>query len=81
MNEAILLSVLWGDEAKTLGIIEPFYFARGTHYRYILIQLCRSAVCAVPVRLLFVRGRNGRTSRQKSERTWQLFQVPVQFAG
>src|SRR4026208_902266 len=60
MIEAILLSVLGGDEAKALGVVEPLYFAGGTHVRYILIQLCRSAVFAVPVRLLFVRGRNGR---------------------
>src|SRR5687768_526527 len=44
MNEAILLSVLGGDEAKALGVVEPLYFAGGTHVRYILIQLCRSAV-------------------------------------
>jgi hypothetical protein len=31
MNEAILLSVLWRDEAKTLGIVEPLNFSGGTH--------------------------------------------------
>src|SRR5438552_8318900 len=57
VNEAILLSVLGGDEAKALGVVEPLHFAVGTHVRYMLIQLCLSAVFAVRVLLLFVRGR------------------------
>src|SRR4029079_19476499 len=31
VNEAILLSVLGGDEAKALGVVKPLYFAGGTH--------------------------------------------------
>src|SRR5690349_7080827 len=31
VNEAILLSVLRRDEAKTLGVVEPLHFAGGTH--------------------------------------------------
>jgi hypothetical protein len=82
MNEAILLSVLGGDEAKALGVVEPLYFAGGTHVRYILIQLCRSAVFAVPVRLLFVRGRNGRIFfALKPKKDPEISQVPLQFAG
>src|ERR1700680_1441863 len=81
MNEAILLSVLGGDEAKALGVVEPLYFAGGTHVRYILIQLCRSAVFAVPVRLLFVRGRNGRIFCQETKKDLANSQVPLQFAG
>src|ERR1700730_7229241 len=81
MNEAILLSVLGGDEAKALGVVEPLYFAGGTHVRYILIQLCRSAVFAVPVRLLFVRGRNGRICSPKPKKDLEASQVPLKFAG
>ena len=81
MNEAILLSVLWCDEAKAFGVVEPLYFAGGTHVRYILIQLCRSAVFAVPVRLLFVRGRNGRTYSPKPKKDLETSQVPLKFAG
>src|SRR2546430_8340529 len=77
VNEAILLSVLGGDEAKALGVVEPLYFAGGTHVRYILIQLCRSAVFAVPVRLLFVRGRNGRLSKPGNQKDLAIIQVPL----
>src|SRR5688572_5751428 len=77
VNEAILLSVIRGDKTKALGVVQPLYFAGGTHVRYILIQLCRSAVCAVPVRLLFVRGRNGRPSSLKTKKTWQFSRSPL----
>src|SRR2546423_15407231 len=51
MNEAILLSVLGGDEAKTLGVVEPLHFSGGTHARYFLFvrRKCRVAVPIRPV--------------------------------
>src|SRR5205823_4073181 len=78
VNEAIFLSVLGGDEAKALGVVEPLHFAGGTHVRYILIQLCRSAVFAVPFRLLFVRGRSGRSCwPENQKKTCQISRSPL----
>jgi len=41
VNEAVLLTALWGDETKALRVVEPLYSAGGTHFRKLLVLLCR----------------------------------------
>src|SRR5213075_663249 len=67
MNEAILLSVLGGDETKSLGVVEPLHFSGGTHFGT-SSAIGRKCRVAVPIRLLFVRDPDDRMSRQKIKR-------------
>ena len=37
VNETVLLTAFWGDEAKAFRVVEPLYRAGGTHFRKLLV--------------------------------------------
>src|SRR6185295_10710527 len=81
VNEAILLSVLRGDEAKTLGVVEPLHFAGGTHCGTSSFN-CVGVPCLRYLSdYLLVRGRSDRSCSQKPKETWQNPRSPERQSG